>query len=249
MLSVAISPGSTPDRSAKLAGLLLVLTAVVNVVMVFTRLAADADQPTLMYILQSILSGRLMYSVSGIARLASGITFLAAGWLLLRTWIIRGNWATPLVPYLFVLSGGFTAISGACAILIAVHPALESVVAAGASSTGDYTVLESLNNLRWITGKVGFSAAGVALIVAARYQWRVGDMLRKVAPVSAVLGIAMQSIWLTAATVVHPVVGTAFILWLLLIGTMLATGRVERHFIAVYTAATRDNQPGCQRRK
>ena len=89
-------------------------------------------------------------------------------------------------------------------------------------------------HLRWITGKIGFAAAGLALIVAARYQWQVGGTLRKVAPVSAILGVAMQFIWVDSATILHPIIGTLFFIWLLVIGTMLSTGRVERHFIAAY---------------
>lgn len=44
----------------------------------------------------------------------------------------------------------------------------------------------------------------------------------------------MQLIWIDAATLMHPIVGAAFFFWLVGIGTMLATGRVERRFIAVY---------------
>ena len=44
-----------------------------------------------------------------------------------------------------------------------------------------------LDYLRWLAGTAGFSAAGLALMVAAWYQWRVGGTLRKVAPASAVL--------------------------------------------------------------
>ncbi len=87
--------------------------------------------------------------------------------------------------------------------------------------------------MRWVVGKIGFAAAGIALLVAARYQWRVGGQLRKVAPASAILSIAMQFIWLDSANT-HQMVGTLFLLWLMVIGTMLATGRVERHFIAAY---------------
>jgi hypothetical protein len=166
-----------------------------------------------------------MYGLSGIARLLSGLTLLVAGRFLLQTWIIRERWATPLVPYLFILSGVCTAVSGACAVLIAVYAA-PTVAAA--------TLIEVVSSLRWISGKVGFAAAGVALFIAARYQWRVGGMLKLVAPVSAVIGVAMQFIWLAASSIMHRVVGTTFFLWLLVIGTMLATGRVERRFIAVY---------------
>lgn len=193
--------------------------------MVIARVVADADQATLQESLRAVADNRAMYGLSGLARLLSGMTLLVAGWFLLRTWIIRGRWATPLVPYLFILSGVCTAISGACAVLIAVYAA-PTIAAA--------TLIEVVSSLRWISGKVGFATAGLALIVAARYQWRVGGVLKRVAPVSAVIGVAMQFIWLDAATIMHRVVGTAFFLWLLVIGTMLATGRVERRFIATY---------------
>ncbi len=39
-------------------------------------------------------------------------------------------------------------------------------------------------------------------------------MLRRIAPASAVLGLAMQLVWLDAATYVHPITGTAFVVWL-----------------------------------
>ncbi len=73
--------------------------------------------------------------------------------------------------------------------------------------------------------------AGLALIAESRYQWKVGGTLRLIAPISALLGAAMQLIWLDAATVVHQVTGVLFVVWLILIGGMLFTGRVERHFL------------------
>ena len=94
--------------------------------------------------------------------------------------------------------------------------------------------VEAAFELRWIAGKIGFAVAGAALVVAARYQWRAGFALRKIAPVSAALGIAMQFIWLDSATLVHPVVGTGFFLWLAAVGSMLATGRVERYFAETF---------------
>ena len=95
-------------------------------------------------------------------------------------------------------------------------------------------VLSWMSGIRWVTGKAGFAAAGVALVVASRYQWRVGGALRKIAPVSAALGVAMQFIWLDAPTMIHATIGTAFFLWLITIGSMLASGRVERRYTATY---------------
>lgn len=207
------------DQSARNAGIFLVLTALATVVAVVGRVAADADQPTLAQSIASISEHQFLYGLGGAGRLLSGITLIVGGWLLLRTWIIRDRYATSLVPIIFMVSGAFTAVSGLCAILL---------IAADPNSIN--STIETTSTLRWLTGKIGFSAAGLALLVAARYQWMVGQTLRRIAPVSLTLGFAMQLIWLDVGTVIHGIVGTLFFLWLMAIGTMLATGRVERHF-------------------
>ena len=224
-----------PDRSARLGGMFLLFTAAATAVMVFTRVAADADQDTLLQSLKAVDENRALYGVSGGARFLSGLALFLAAWLLLKTWIIRDRWATPLVPYLFALSGVSTALSGACTVAIAAYPASEIGIAGGNIAEA----AEVLSGLRWVTGKIGFVAAGLAVIVAARYQWQVGGALRWIAPYSAALGIAMQFIWVDSATIMHPIVGTAFFLWLVAVGTMLSTGRVERHFVEKYGVASR----------
>ena len=154
----------------------------------------------------------------------SGVTLVAGSWFLMGTWIIRERLGTPIVPWLFAVSGLFTAVSGACAVVLALS----------ASATVEVTpAIETMYTLRGVTGKIGFAAAGLALLVAARYQWMAGGTLRRIAPVSALLGIGMQLIWIDAATAVHRITGPAFFLWLVVIGLMLVTGRVERHFTAM----------------
>lgn len=229
------SPDSqSPDRAARKAGVLLLLTVLFTISMIYTRVTADADRTTLLESLAAIAQRPVMYNLSGFTRLLSGVTFLAAGLLLLQTWIIRGGWATRAVPCLFVLSGALTAASGACTILLAVHPAIGTVSSAGSSAGTDLTVPEWTSGLRWLTGAAGFSAAGVALAAASRYQWRVGGTLRKIAPVSAVLGVGMQIIWIDAGTNIHPIVGTFFLIWLIVVGSMLISGRVERQYRTTY---------------
>ena len=230
-------PGSLPsddahaqrprDRAARMAGRLLLLTALATIVMVVGRVAADADEPTLVGSLSAISSSQGLYTLSGAARLVSGITLLAGAWYLTRTWIIRERLATPLVPGLFALSGAFTAASGALAIALA---ELASEVAPLGAASPRYVLAETVSDLRWVTGKIGFTLAGVALLFASRYQWRVGGALRYVSPLSALLGVAMQFIWIDSATFAHRIIGAAFFIWLVGIGTMLATGRTERLF-------------------
>ena len=228
--SIAAHAAST-DRAARWGGAFLVLTALITAVMVYARVASEADQQTLAASLVAVAENRGIYTLFGASRLVSGLTLLLAGWFLLRTWIIRDRWATPWVPCLFAISGVCTIVSGAGALFIAFQ-----VDAAGVDISG----IGAVDSLRWISGKVGFTAAGLALIVAAWFQWQVGGVLRKVSPASAILGVAMQFVWLEAATIVHPIVGGVFFLWLLLIGAMLATGQVEKHFVNRYGDQTRD---------
>ncbi len=228
------APNDTPpeidrDPAARNAGALLILTAFATLVAVVGRVAADADLPTLSESLTAISDNRILYGLGGAGRLLSGIALIAGAWYLAATWIIKQRLGTPLVPILFAASSVFTAISGACAIgLVAfVSPPSESGALVTVNSS-----LETMSLLRWLTGKIGFAIAGLALIVASRYQWKVGQTLRRVAPVSAILGIAMQFIWIDAATIMHPIIGSLFFIWLLAIGSMLLSGRVERHFVA-----------------
>ena len=221
-------PGRTRDNAARAAGIFLLLTALTTLAAVAARVAADADQATLAQSLAAISDSKALYGIGGAARLVSGITLIAAAWLLLRTWIIRLRLGTPAVPILFAASGLFTLVSGGCAVWLAVSvPDAADTIStyAGTSST------EVASDLRWLTGKIGFAIAGIALIAAARYQWKAGGMLRRISPVSAVIGILMQFIWVDAATFVHQFSGAAFFLWLVAIGAMLYTGRVERNFV------------------
>ena len=210
-----------------MGGWLLLMTALANAVMVIGRVTANADRPTLVESLPAIASSSGPYLVSGAGRLLSGVALVAAAWYLARTWIIRERLGTPLVPALFALSGTFTAASGGLAIALA---RLASDVAPSGTRSPRWELAETVSELRWLTGTIGFALAGLTLIVASRYQWKVGGLLRYVAPVSAVVGLAMQFIWIDSATPAHRAIGAAFFVWLLAIGTMLVTGRTEKLF-------------------
>ncbi len=211
-----------PDRSARTAGQLLILTAIVTLVAVVGRVAADADRETLQEAFAAIAESRLPYALSGAGRLASGVTMGLAAWYLSRTWIIRERHATPAVPAILGISGILTGISGLTAVLLAATlPGSGEAVA---------SLHETMAGARSFTGAAGFAAAGLALILASPYQFRLGGKLRMIAPMSAVLGAAMQFIWLDAATGLHRASGVAFFVWLVLVGILLVTGQVEQHY-------------------
>ena len=220
------------DKAARTAGLFLLLTAAATAVMVFARVSADADQPTLLESLRAIAANKAMYSISGIARVVSGITLIIGALFLLKTWIIREGYGTRLVPYLLSASGGFTIVSGALAVVL-----VADASSATASGSVDAST-EVMATARWLTGKIGFATAGLALLAAAQRQWKAGGAIRRLAPASAVVGILMQLIWIDAATIMHRVSGVAFFVWLIVIGMMLITGRVERHFSRMREASS-----------
>ena len=206
------------DGAARAAGWLLLATAAATVVAVIGRVSAQADLATLAESLAAIGSHRGRYAIGGAARLISGLTLLVG----------RGSCCAP----------------GSCACAWArgwcrccsASPAWPPRFPAPAPWFWRCWPRDHLkrsrrwSGIRWISGKIGFSLAGLGLIAAALRQWRVGGFLRPVAPVSALIGVAMQLIWVDAAIMAHRVTGPAFVVWLMAIGVMLVTGRVEQRF-------------------
>ncbi len=220
----AVLNGGARERSAVMAGRLLLLTAVANGVMVIGRLAAGADGTTLIGSLIAISENRSMYVLAGVARLVSGITLFGAAWYLPRTPLFRPLSRLPVLGMgiCLALSGAFTAASGALAIaLAALAP---EVVPLGALSPL-LGLADLTSDLRWSTGKIGFALAGLAVLAIAGFQWQSRGVLRHLAPWSASIAIAMQFIWIDSATIVHRIVGGVFWLWLVGFGVLLLTGR------------------------
>ena len=222
---MSVRGAGTAEYAARWAGILLAIAAIATVIAVAGRVSADADQPTLMESLTAISENVFAYGIGGFARLLSGAALVWGASLLLKTWIIQERYSTSLTPALFIISGIFTALSGLCAVVLAATA--PDMVAFGAPSPST----EVIASFRWMAGKAGFTMAGLALIAESRYQWKVGGTLKFIAPVSALLGAAMQLIWLESAIAVHQITGVLFVVWLLLIGGMLFTGRVERHYV------------------
>ena len=198
--------------------------------------------------LNAIGSASLAYGTGGVARLVGGLTLLAAGVFL---WRAMGHvYAVPMafVSILLVASGIASAVSGAAAVglsVLAPEPQTVTVLTSGESGwarlaqpgePGSHTatqlpdvdfVEEGLFGVRWITGSLGFTLAGLALVALGPVQWRMGGILRVTAVIDVVLGVAMLFIWLDAATAVHRITGVAFLIWLILVGLWLVIPRLR----------------------
>lgn len=214
------------DPAARTAGWLLLVTAIATVAAVIGRISAT-DLTAVTQSLAAIGANREQFGIGGAARFISGLTLLAGAFFLLRTWIMGQRLGSRPVPVLLGISGVATALSGAFGVALAIVVPESSTVDDLASVAPTTTVVL---NLFWITGKIGFSLAGLGLMAAAHRQWRTGGFLRPMAPVSAIIGGAMQLIWANATIGAHYITGPAFVLWLVVIGIMLVTGRVEKRF-------------------
>ena len=200
---------------------MLILTAVATVVAVVGRVWADADHETLADSLAAIAERRGLYGLGGAGRLLSGVTLIAAGWFLFGSASHGRRERSVILPFLFAMSGALTACSGASAVALAAV-ATEGLDAAGLEALARHQ--EATAWLRRFTGAAGFALAGLALIVIAWRQWGAGGSLKRIAPASALLGLAIQFVWLDAATVMHIVTGTLFVAWLVAGGRMLLKG-------------------------
>ena len=87
--------------------------------------------------------------------------------------------------------------------------------------------IEPADAARWITGKIGFTLAGLGLIALGPVQWRVGGRLKVSAVADVIIGVAMLFIWVDAATVMHRVSGIAFLVWLIVSGVWLTAGLLK----------------------
>ena len=195
------------------AGLFLLITAVATLVAVVTRVSANADQPTLAESLVAISENKALYASGGGARFVSGVTLVVAAWFLSKTGTGENQPSVRIVSLIFALSGLFTAVSGGSAIALA-----------NAAPAPPDTLPETTAYVRWLTGKIGFTLAGLALIPEARRQWNLGTPFKYLALASGVIGIFMQFIWWDAATAVHRITGIGFLFWLVIVGVLLLRG-------------------------
>ena len=237
---------STSDY--RTAGIFLLLTALATAISVPARLAADADATPLTDALAqaqtfaaaevarlevseklaAIGSASAAYATGGAARLVGGLTLLAAGFYLWRAMGAAFPRAMVAVAVLLAGSGITSAVSGASAVALAVlapEPQATAVLTPGMPWA--YGTEETLLWVRWFTGTLGFTLAGLALVVLSPVQWRLGGLQRITAAAGVVIGVAMLFIWVDAATVVHRISGVAFLIWLIVVGLWLVAPKLR----------------------
>ena len=232
----------------RIAGVLLLLTALATAISVPARLAAGADDTPLTDALAqrvdspaaeiawmevseklaAIGAAKGPYGIGGGARLVGGLTLIAASLYMWRAIGAHHPTAMAAAAALLAVSGIASAISGASAVALAVMaPVPQPTHTLTQVMAWSYGTEQALFAVRWVTGTLGFTLAGLALVALAPVQWRMGGILQSTAVVEAVLGVAMLFIWLDAATVVHRITGVAFLIWLIVAGLWFVVPRLR----------------------
>ena len=216
--------------AARTAGLLLLLAAVATAVSVLTRLTSSMEPLEGAPVQFTIILSTGVYAIAGAARILAGLGLLAAAVFLRRTTSAWHRWAHA-ASILLGASGAVTAVSGVCMLALAME------IPETASGTGPVVApliawsipgwVEPIDAARWITGKIGFTLAGLGLIALGPVQWRVGGLLKVSAVADVIIGVAMLFIWVDAATVMHRVSGIAFLVWLIVSGVWLTAGLLK----------------------
>ena len=209
--------------SPRLAGVFLLLAALANAAMVYARLAADADQATLLATLQAIDDNTLAYTWSAVARIASGVFLFVASGILRGALTPYHPLAARLATTALSMSGWVTLASGVCAIVL-------TTIGPVAISFDDPQLLGWAGRAdiaREVTGKAGFTLAGLGLIALGPVQWRVSGLLKLSAVADVIIGVAMLFIWVDAATAMHRISGIAFLAWLVVSGIWLVAGLLK----------------------
>ena len=194
------------------AGLLLIFAAIAAVAMVWTRLQADIDQPTFEETLAAIDQNTLWYTWHGLARTFFGaLLIVVAAFIGLAMFLARG-WQLRLSSILLNLGGIAMIVSGVLVIFIST-----------VYWTDAYDV-ESFDHYREIAGSIGNTFIGLAIILLSVVQWRLGGFMKPVALLAPFVGIGMILVWIDAATILHRISGTGFLIWLLATAIVLMSG-------------------------
>ena len=218
MISRILKIGSNPDANqgrpieAVTAGFLLILAAIAAVAMVWTRLQADIDQPTFEETLAAIDQNTIWYSWHGTARAFFGVSLIIAAAFIKPAMFLARGWQLRLSSVVLNLGGIAMITSGVIVLFIST-----------VYWTDAYDV-ETFDHYREIAGSIGNTFIGLAIILLTVVQWRLGRFMKPVAAIAPFVGIGMILVWIDAATILHRISGTGFLIWLLATAIVLIAG-------------------------
>ena len=195
-------PDNRQTMEGYVAGFLLLLTSVAAAAMVWTRIQADVDQTSLEEMLVAIDENLLWYIWHGTARAFFGGLLIGSASLIRPAMSLAQGWQLRWSSLLLSLGGTAMIISGVLVIFIA-----------SVYWTDTYNI-EQFDEYRKVTGSIGNTLIGLAIIGLCPVQWRLGGMMKLVGGLAPITGLGMIIVWWDSLNV-HQLTGTLFLLWML----------------------------------
>ena len=192
------------------AGFFLLLATVAAALMVWTRLQADFDHPTIAQVLAAYDANPLWVVGHAAARMLFGGLLLMAS-----RYLVGATAATDTrfrIGALAIGIGGIGMIVSGAILMVNI----------GTYDTAMFDAAQ-LDSYRAIAGSVGNTLLGVGLIAIAPTLWSSTRLMRPLGAAAPIVGVSMILIWLELPAVFHIASGGAFWVWAILtaVGLML----------------------------
>ena len=205
-----------------LTALVLVLYCVAQVVTIATRIASGTDQPDVTNSVLMLTVNHGWYVASKIANLVAAFLLLTLAVMLYRVFYACDRTLAGLSATLFLAAGVlwlFSSVAGLALAEIYGGPASESALLTRGSQFSAFSTIEPV---RAIAGRTGFTAAGLALISLSTLIALARPLPRWLGWSGWMIGLAMFFIWDPEATTMHRLGGAALLVWFLLVAVLLA---------------------------
>ena len=171
-------------------------------VMAWTRLQADIDQPTFEEMLVAIHENLVWYHWHGSMRVVFGGLMIAAASLIRPAIPSAQGWQLKVSAALLILGGIAMVVSGVLVLFV------------GSVYSTDIYDVKQFDGYRSLAGNIGNTAIGLAIILMTPIQWRLGGMMKLLGTLSPLAGLSMVIVWWDASSV-HQISGVLFLLWML----------------------------------
>ena len=219
---VSGSPLLSDRLVQRVTAALLVLYCVAQVVTIVTRIASGTDMESSAESMAMIAANQSWYLASKIANLVAAFLLLASGVLIYQVF-------RPCDHALALLAGAFFAVAASFWLLSSLAGlAIVEVLGDSSGPTATYvagsqsSAFNAIEPVRAIAGRVGFTAAALALAFLGILITFARPMPRWFGWAALATAVAMLFIWDPEASAMHRLGGSALLLWFLAVAAWLA---------------------------
>ena len=196
-------------------GFLLLLTAIAAAAMVWTRLESNTNRTTLEETFRAIDENSTWFNWHGTARIWFGTMLLTSQYFIGSALASGRGFGSGLAKACLALRSIAFIASGVITTLL---PNL--IVFDAALGSADP---EQYYYYRGLAGNIRNWLVGLELILLGPTQWRPGSMMKPLALLGTIIGVAMILVWWDAATELHRESAAGFMIWLVVTALVLIT--------------------------